>query len=156
MEYRAKDPGGEAKVGEELVVRPEGVAGWDEGADLLETLPVSPEVAEREEHGEGLLDAEEAVKGPFAVELDDFVVGSDTGGGDDVLAGVVAFGGAVPEEEAARERCSFMLVKRAFSFFRCLVDVETEGESYGWELQLCRERSFRICRSVTKKKDACQ
>jgi len=50
------------------------------------------------------LHAEEAVKGPFAVKLDDGLeVGRVTGEamrGDDVLAGVTTFGGAVPEEEA--------------------------------------------------------
>jgi len=48
------------------------------------------------------------VEGPFAVELEDGpVVGDGAGeaaGGDDVLAGVVAFGGAGPEEEAVVER----------------------------------------------------
>lgn len=103
VEDGAEGPGGEAKAGEDLVVRAHGVVGRDLVADLLEALPVRPEVAEGEEHGEGLLDADEAVKGPFAVELDDVEVGGDAGGGDDVLAGVVAFGGAVPEEEAAGE-----------------------------------------------------
>lgn len=103
VEDGAKGPGGEAKVGEDLIVRAEGVVGRDAAADLLEPFPVRPEVADGEEHGEGLLHAEEAVEGPFAVELDDVEVGGDAGGGDDVLAGVVAFGGAVPEEEAAEE-----------------------------------------------------
>lgn len=103
VEDGAKGPGGEAKAGEDLVVRAEGVVGRDLVADLLEALPVRPEVAEGEEHGEGLLHADEAVKGPFAVELDDVEVGGDAGDGDDVLAGVVAFGGTVPEEEATGE-----------------------------------------------------
>lgn len=103
MEDGAEDPGGEAKIGEDLVVGAEGVVGWDLVADLLKPLPVRPEIANGEEHGEGLLHAEEAVEGPFAVELDDVEAGGDAGGGDDVLAGVVAFGGTVPEEEAAGE-----------------------------------------------------
>lgn len=60
---------------------------------------MSEEVEEGEEHGEGLLHAEEAVEGPFAVELFD----GEGGGGAlvryYVLADVVAFGWAVPEEE---------------------------------------------------------
>lgn len=65
------------------------------------------EVAKGEEHAEGFLDSEEALEGPFSVELDG---GERRGGreplrGDDVLAGVVAFGGAGPEEEAVVEGC---------------------------------------------------
>lgn len=101
MEDGAKNPRGEPKVGEELIVGPQRVVGRDEGAHFLEALPVRPEVADREEHGEGLLHAHEAVKGPFAVKLDNGEVGGDARAGDDVLASVVAFGGAVPEEEAA-------------------------------------------------------
>ena len=42
---------------------------------------------------------EEAVEGPFSVELDDVFGRGDALVGDDVLAGVIAFGWAVPEEE---------------------------------------------------------
>lgn len=70
----------------------------------MQTVVVSPEVAEGEEHGEGLLHAEEAVEGPFTVELHHWLVAGEAGGGDDVLAGVVAFGGAGPEQEAEVER----------------------------------------------------
>ena len=69
------------------------------------------EVEEAEEHGGGLLHAQEAVEGPFAVELEDGLeVGRFAGealGGYDVLAGVVAFGGAGPEEEAVLEGFCF-------------------------------------------------
>ena len=62
---------------------------------------------EGEDHGEGLLHAEEAVEGPFAVELQDRLsvgwVPRQARVGYDVLAGVVAFGGAGPEEEAVVE-----------------------------------------------------
>lgn len=65
------------------------------------------EVEEAEEDGGGLLHAEEAVEGPFAVVLHNRVqegrVAGEALGGGDVLAGVVAFGGAVPEEEAVLE-----------------------------------------------------
>lgn len=57
------------------------------------------EVQQGEEDGEGLLHAEEAVEGPFAVELNDGFQGGDACIGDDVLAGVVAFGSAIPEEK---------------------------------------------------------
>jgi len=47
------------------------------------------------------------VKGPFAVILNDRVGygrgASEASVGDDMLAGVVAFGGAVPEEDAPLE-----------------------------------------------------
>ena len=57
------------------------------------------EVKEGEEDREGFLHAEETVEGPFAVELHDGCGGGDAFGGDYVLAGVVAFLGAGPEEE---------------------------------------------------------
>ena len=69
-------------------------------------MHVRPEVAEGEEDAEGLLHAEEAVEGPLAVELDDGEVGGDPFVGDDVLAGVVAFAGAGPEEETVKEGCN--------------------------------------------------
>jgi hypothetical protein len=49
------------------------------------------------------LEAEGAAERPFAVELHDGFGAGLAAGGDDVLAGVVAFGGAGPEEEAAVE-----------------------------------------------------
>ena len=49
------------------------------------------EVQEGEEDGEWLLYAQEAVEGPFAVELDNWLRRSDALVGDYVLAGVVAF-----------------------------------------------------------------
>lgn len=58
------------------------------------------EIEEGEDNGEGLLHAHEAIEGPFAVELEDWLtVGWLTGEahvGDYVLAGVVAFARAVP------------------------------------------------------------
>ena len=58
------------------------------------------EVEEREEYGEGLLHAHEAVEWPFAVELDYGFGCGDASVGDYVLASVVAFSRAIPEEEA--------------------------------------------------------
>lgn len=96
-------PRGDADVGEDDVEGPQGGGGRDRGADLVQAVEVRPEVERREEHREGLLDAEDAREGPFAVELDDGLVGGQARGRDYGLAGVVAFGGAVPEKEAVVE-----------------------------------------------------
>ena len=64
---------------------------------------VGEEVKEGEEHGEWLLHAQKAVERPFSVELDDGLKFGDPVVGYDVLAGIVAFGGAVPEEESVEE-----------------------------------------------------
>ena len=76
-------------------------------SETFQTVGVSEEVEEGEEDGGGLLHAEEAVEGPFAVVLEDGgevgrVAGEAVGGGY-VLAGVVAFRRAGPEEEAVVE-----------------------------------------------------
>lgn len=67
------------------------------------------EVHQAEQHGEGLLHAEEAVEGPFAMVLHDRLqhgrVAVHAPVGDDVLAGVVTFGRAVPEEESEPKTC---------------------------------------------------
>lgn len=64
-------------------------------------------VKEAEDDGERLLHAEEAVKGPFSVELEDrLTVGGFTSltlVRNYVLADVVAFCWTVPEKEAALE-----------------------------------------------------
>jgi len=76
---------------------------------------VGEEVEEREEDGEGLLHAEEAVEGPFPMELDDFYISCDALVGDYVLAGVVAFCWAIPEKEAVEERdCCDMMASAIF------------------------------------------
>lgn len=76
----------------------------------LRHAPVVREIVEqRENDAEGLLHAEEAVEGPFAVELEDGLhvrrVAGEAGVGYDVLACVVAFGGTVPEKHAPVEGC---------------------------------------------------
>lgn len=62
------------------------------------------EIEEAEEDRGRLLNAHEAVEGPFAMELEDgFEVGwvaRDSLVGDYVLAGIVAFGGTIPQQEA--------------------------------------------------------
>lgn len=100
MEDGGEDPGGDANAGEPDVEGSEAIVGGDLGADLAEAGHVRPEIGEGEEHAEGLLHAQEAVEWPFAVELDDVLAGLDAAICDYVLTGVVAFAGAVPEEEA--------------------------------------------------------
>jgi len=72
------------------------------------------EVEEGEQDGKGFLEAEEAVEGPFAVELFDRVqVGRRAGeavGGYYVLAGIVAVGRAGPEEETVEKCCVYRYV----------------------------------------------
>jgi hypothetical protein len=85
---------------------------------------VSEKIEQRENDGKRFLHAEETVKGPFAVELEDwFAVGGfagEAGVGDDVLAGVVAFGGAVPEEEAVLECCVGWVCELLLSVCPCI------------------------------------
>jgi hypothetical protein len=70
---------------------------------------MSEEVEEGEEDAEGFLHAQEAVEGPFAVVLEDGVyvrwVACEAGVGGYVLACVIAFGWAGPEEKSAVECC---------------------------------------------------
>jgi hypothetical protein len=85
---------------------------------------VSEEVKQRKNDGKGFLHAEETVKGPFAVELEDWFAVRGFAGeafvGYDVLAGVVAFGRAVPEEEAVLECCLFAMSFCCSSIFSLL------------------------------------
>jgi hypothetical protein len=90
---------------------------------------VSVKVEEGKDDGKRFLHAEETVKGPFAVELEDWFAvrgfAGEAGVGYDMLAGVVAFGGAGPEEEAVLECCVAMslccpLYRFTFLFFLAL------------------------------------
>lgn len=103
MKDTAGGPARDADVGEHDVKGAQRVRGGDGVADFVEAVDVGPEVGGGEEDGDGLLHAKEAGEGPFAVELDDGLVRGDAGGGDYALAGVVAFRGAIPEEEAVVE-----------------------------------------------------
>jgi hypothetical protein len=100
MKYHAEHPACHPEVCEHDVVFAQRVGSWDIGGDLREAILVREEVEEGEEDGEGLLHAEEAVEGPFAMELHDGFGGCDALVGDYVLAGVVAFRWAIPEEQA--------------------------------------------------------
>jgi hypothetical protein len=89
---------------------------------------VSEKIEQRKDDGKRFLHAEETVKGPFAVELEDWFAvrgfAGEAGVGYDVLAGVVAFGGAGPEEEAVLECCCWLglceLVLFFVSFVSCI------------------------------------
>jgi len=63
-------------------------------------MVMSEEIEQREDYREGFLHAEESVKGPFAMELEDWFTVWGVAGealvGYHVLAGVVAFRRAVP------------------------------------------------------------
>lgn len=108
MEDGAGDPADHANVGEIDVVFTQRVGCWDELADLVEALVVGGVVEEREDDGEGFLHAKDAVEGPFTVKLDDGEgrVLRDAHVGDYVLAGIVAFGGAGPEEQTMEQSWS--------------------------------------------------
>jgi len=107
VEDHATDPGDKSAVAKHQIVFAQRIG----GGKLLAQLPNAPVVRdvveEREDDAERLLHAHEAVEGPFAMELlDGLLVGYLAGEalfGYDVLAGVVAFGGAVPEEEPVVE-----------------------------------------------------
>ena len=107
VENHAERPAREAKVAEGKVVFAQGVRGRDRRADALHAILVREIVEQRKQDGEDFLDAEDAVEGPFSVILHDGLehwgVAGDAPVGYDVLAGVVAFGGTVPEEEAEME-----------------------------------------------------
>lgn len=103
VEDGAEDPRGHAEVGEQLVVAAHGVVGGHALTQAGEAHLVGEEVAEAEEDGEGLLHAEHADEGPLAVELGDGLPGCETAARGDVLARVVAFLRARPEEESVVE-----------------------------------------------------
>jgi hypothetical protein len=103
VEDHAKHPTCHPKVCQKNVVFAHRVGGGYARCDFREAVLVSEEVEEREEDGERLLHAEEAVERPFPVELDDSYTSRDALVGDYVLAGVVAFCWAVPEKEAMEE-----------------------------------------------------
>jgi hypothetical protein len=115
MKNHAKRPAREAHVPETQIVLPERVCGRDVGAQLRHAPRVRDVVQQREDDAEGLLHAQEPVEGPFAVKLDDRLqirrVAREASGGDDVLACVVAFGGAGPEKKAAVKSCPQSLVR---------------------------------------------
>lgn len=101
MENHAEHPAGESEVPKRQVVLAQWVASGYLFSDFGDSVIVGEEVEETEEYRRGLLNAHEAVEGPFAVELLDrlkvWLLARETLIGDYVLAGVVAFGRAVPQ-----------------------------------------------------------
>jgi hypothetical protein len=136
MKHHTEDPARHAGVCEQDIVFAEGIGRRDLRSYFRKPVLVREEVEEGEEHGKRLLHAEEAVKGPFAVELHDGLPLEDAGVGDYVLAGVVAFGGAGPEEEAMEERWERGLASCEWG--------RRGREWYGLQLRLFRCRSFLV------------
>lgn len=95
----AEHPTSHAKVCQLNVVFAHCVRAWDIRGDFREAILVCEEVEEGEEYGERLLHAKEAVERPFSVELDDRFGCYDALAGYYVLAGVIAFLWAIPEEK---------------------------------------------------------
>ena len=105
MEDGAEDPGGHVEVGEQFVVPPHRVARGHALTQPRQPRLVREEVAQAEDDRERLLHAENPHEGPFPVELGDGPAGLEAARCGDVLAGVVAFLGAGPEQEAVVESC---------------------------------------------------
>lgn len=82
-------------------------------SNLAHSMVVRQEVEEAEENGGRLLHAQEAVEGPFAMELEDrFDVrrfAREAPVGHDMLAGIVALCWTGPEQETVFKRCTLML-----------------------------------------------
>ncbi|OLL23664.1 hypothetical protein NEOLI_004275 [Neolecta irregularis DAH-3] len=103
VEDTAPDPGVDAEQGEEEVEGPERVAVRERG-EQAQAVVVHEAVSQREQDGEGLLDAHDAVEGPFAVELLERGAPGDELAGDGVLARIVALCGTRPEQQAQMQR----------------------------------------------------
>lgn len=103
MEDHAEHPAGHSKVRKQNIVRSQGIGFRDGGADFCKAVLVCKEVEQGEEDGEWLLHAQEAVERPLAVELHNGYLVGDALCRDYVLAGVIALGRAVPEQEAVEE-----------------------------------------------------
>lgn len=100
MKYHAKHPACHAHVAEPCIVSPQRVVTRYAVHHFCETTAVRQEVEKGEEDGEGFLDAEETVEWPFAMVLHDRLkhrrVAGEATVGNDVLADIVAIGGAGP------------------------------------------------------------
>lgn len=103
MKYHAESPACESNVCDANVVFAEGVGGWDEGVDLMEALVMSEEVQGGEEDREGLLHAKNAMERPFPMVLHYGQIRGNALRRDDMLAGIITFRGARPEEESVEE-----------------------------------------------------
>ena len=108
VEQHAKGPAGQAKVSKQEVVSAQTIRRRNRLSQPAHAVVVGDEIHEREEHREGLLHAQKAVEWPFAVVLEDGLavrwLSRQALVRHDVLAGVVAFGRAVPQQEAMLQR----------------------------------------------------
>lgn len=136
MEDGAEDPRGHAEVGEQLVVATQGVVGRHALTQPGQARLVRDEVAEAEEHREGLLHAEQADERPLPVELRDGFPGCETAARGDVLARVVAFLRARPEEESVVE-----------GYTKRRADVSVESKVYRLKLEL----ELELVRSLARR-----
>jgi hypothetical protein len=124
MKHTAKNPTRKAKIPKAKIELPEWVTSRNLFSEDLHTMIVSEKIEQRKDDGKRFLHAEETVKGPFAVELEDWFAvrgfAGEAGVGYDVLAGVVAFGGAGPEEEAVLECCVGWVCELLLFFVSCV------------------------------------
>lgn len=97
VEDDAEQPRGDPSKGEADVVLAQRVRLGYVAAEPPEAEQVGVEVSSREDDREGLLHAQDAVKGPLAVELDYGLARLDAIAGDYVLTRVVALGRAGPQ-----------------------------------------------------------
>lgn len=97
----AEDPARETKVSKQQIVLSQSVGCRDVLSNLRHAVIMRKEIHEGEDDGEWLLHAHEAVKRPFAVELEDgfsvWRIACQARVGYYMLTGVVAFRWAVPE-----------------------------------------------------------
>ena len=103
MKNHTEDPGSHSKVCKQDIVSPHRVLGRNALLNLSQAILMCGKVDEGEEDREGLLHAEKTVEGPLPVELDNRLGSGNALLCDYVLAGVVAFGRTVPEEELMNE-----------------------------------------------------
>ena len=97
----AEDPRRNASLSEEHVILAKGVMSRDGGADFVEAGPVGVEVPQGEEDRKRFLHTQNTPEWPLAVELDHLLALGYAFCRDEVLARIVAFGGACPEEQPA-------------------------------------------------------
>lgn len=103
MKHGAPEPAAHSEEAEEAVVWHEWVSCGQLAPECPEARVVRVAIEDGEEDGEGLLHAEQPFERPFTMELLNFVAVHDARGGYRALAGIVAFGGAGPEEKAEVE-----------------------------------------------------
>ena len=119
MEDHAEGPASHPEVCKHHVVFAQRVRRRNIGCDLREAILVGEKIEEGEEDGKRLLHAHKAVEGPFPVKLDNVDGSCNALIGDYVLAGIVAFGRAVPEKETEEESWNSLKgarARRGFSY----------------------------------------